>query len=58
MMGLLPLLRRPSPRADSSPACPDEHQVKLVTRVLAPTSPHLPSASPALRPLPPHPPSL
>lgn len=42
-----------SPLADSLPACPDKHRVKLVTRVLALTSPHLPSGSPALGPLPP-----
>lgn len=27
-MGLLPLIHRSSPRADPSPACPDEQQVE------------------------------
>lgn len=48
------------PRADSSPACPDEHQVKLVTRVLAPHLPPPPLCftCPEAPPPPTHPPSV
>lgn len=41
LVGLLPLLHRSSPRADSSPACPDEQQVERLTLPPTPTPPAL-----------------